>query len=378
MEKIKALALLSGGLDSTLAIKVVQEQGIEVEALNYVTAFCQCTSNASCKLEALKASETLGVKIRVINSSREFLEVVKAPKHGYGSNMNPCIDCRIQMFKSAAEYMKKSGAKFLITGEVLGQRPMSQRREAMRLIDKETGLAGLILRPLSARFLEPTIPEKEGWIDREKLPAIKGRSRKQQFQLADLLEIKDYPCPAGGCLLTDPEFAHRLRDLMAHAELTLNDVHLLKVGRHFRLDPHAKAIVGRNERDNEKIFTLCHDDDLLFEVTDVPGPTTLLRTGREGEGGEGGTRGHGDAGTRGEESDSVRSVRSVRSDGSAGTHAEENVRLAAALTALYAKAQGAVKVQIRRGKTKDMRVVEAEPLDSGAAKRMIIVKNNEQ
>ena len=334
MQKIRAIALLSGGLDSMLAIKVIQEQGIEVEALNYVTAFCRCTSNDSCKLEALKASEQLGVKIRVVNNSREFLEVVKAPKHGYGSNMNPCIDCRIQMFKDAAEYMRKSGAKFLITGEVLGQRPMSQRREAMRLIDRETGLAGLILRPLSARFLEPTIPEKEGWVDREKLPAIKGRSRKQQFQLADLLQIKDYPCPAGGCLLTDPEFAHRLRELMDHSELTLNEVHLLKVGRHFRIDPKTKAIVGRNEKDNEKLFTLSHDDDLLLDVPDVPGPLTLLR----------------------------------------GNGSDENVSTAAALTVLYAHGTEPMPVQVKRGKTGDARIIQAAPASAELARRLIINK----
>jgi len=334
MEKIKAIALLSGGLDSRLAIKVMQEQGIEVEALNYVTAFCRCTSNDSCKLEALKASEQLGVKIRVINNSREFLEVVKAPRHGYGSNMNPCIDCRIQMFKDAAHYMRKSGAKFMITGEVLGQRPMSQRREAMSLIDREAGLKGLILRPLSARFLEPTIPEKEGWVDREKLPAIKGRSRKEQFQLADLLQIKDYPCPAGGCLLTDPEFSHRLRELMDHSELTLNDVHLLKVGRHFRIDPGTKAIVGRNEKDNEKLFTRSREDDLLLEIPDVPGPRTLLR----------------------------------------GAGTDENVSAAASLTVLYAHRAEPSPVQVKRGKAGEARIVEAAPASTETARRLIINK----
>jgi len=338
VEKIRAVALLSGGLDSTLAIRVIQEQGIEVEALNFVSAFCRCTSNDSCKLEALKASEVLGVKVRVINNTREFLDVVKAPKHGYGSNMNPCIDCRIQMLRSAAAYMRQSGARFLITGEVLGQRPMSQRRHAMKVIDREAELEGLILRPLSAKFLEPTLPEKEGWVDREKLPAIRGRSRKQQMQLADIFQIKDYPCPAGGCLLTDPEFSHRLRDLMQYADLSVSDVHLLKVGRHFRIDAATKIVVGRNEKDNGKIFSLCHDDDLLFDTNDAPGPTVLLR----------------------------------------GELSDANVKLAASLTALYAKATAPMQLRMRRGKNGEQATIEAAPADAKLAKRMLIMKNHKE
>jgi len=273
---IKAIALLSGGLDSTLAVKLVLEQGIAVEAVNFITVFCTCTSHSSCRLEAKKVSEEFGIPLKVFNVSREYLEIVKNPRHGYGKNMNPCLDCRIYMFRQAGEYMKEVGASFLVTGEVLGERPMSQRRDAMRLIEKEAGLEGLILRPLSAKLFEPTIPEKEGWIDREKLLDIKGRSRKPQIGLAAQFRIKDYPCPAGGCLLTDSTFA-RLRDLFRHSEATLNDVHLLKLGRHFRLSPQAKLIVGRDEGENAKLLTLAQAGDLCFRAADFPGPIAVAR-----------------------------------------------------------------------------------------------------
>lgn len=273
----KALALLSGGLDSTLAIRVIQQQGIEVIALNFVTVFCRCTSHGSCKLEAVKVSEKFGIPIKVINTTERFLELVKKPKFGYGKNMNPCIDCRINIFRIAGEYMREIGADFIITGEVLGQRPMSQRKEAMRIIDKEANLTGLVLRPLCAKHMEPTIPEKLGIVDREQLLQIRGRSRKDQIQLADVFQIKDYPCSAGGCLLTDPEFAHRMRDLVNTCDANVNDVNLLKVGRHFRLNSQTKAIVGRNEEDNKKIESFSKEGDFLLSLVDMPGPLTLLR-----------------------------------------------------------------------------------------------------
>ncbi len=273
----KALALLSGGLDSTLAIRVIQEQGIEVIALNFVTVFCLCTSKGSCKLEAVKVSEKLGIPIKVINTTKSFLEIVKKPKHGYGKNMNPCIDCRINIFRAAGEYMKEIGASFLITGEVLGQRPMSQRKDAMKTIDKEAGLTGLVLRPLCAKHLEPTMPEKSGLVDREKLLQIKGRSRKDQIQLADIFQITDYPCASGGCLLTDPEFANRMKDTLDHENLEVNDVNLLKVGRHFRIDDKTKVIVSRREEENLTIQNLAKESDYLLQLKDFPGPLALVR-----------------------------------------------------------------------------------------------------
>ncbi len=281
---MKAIALLSGGLDSTLAAKVVMEQGVDLEALNFITLFCTCTNRGATCLASQKAVETLGIPLRVFNVSEEYLGVVKHPKHGYGRNMNPCIDCRIFMLKKAKAYMQDSGAAFIVTGEVLGQRPMSQRKEAMRLIEREAELNGLILRPLSARVLPMTIPEKEGWVDREKLLKLQGRSRKPQIKLAEHYGIRDYPCPAGGCLLTDPGFAKRMRDLLLHSQFfSLNDVHLLKMGRHFRLSDGVKLVVGRNEEENQKIGTFAHDRDILLKVSGFPGPLSLLR-GEPGEG----------------------------------------------------------------------------------------------
>jgi tRNA-uridine 2-sulfurtransferase len=273
----KALALLSGGLDSTLAIHVIKKQGIDVIALNFVTVFCLCTSKGNCKLEAVKVSEKLGIPIKVINTTKSFLEIVKKPKHGYGKNMNPCIDCRINIFRAAGEYMREIGASFIITGEVLGQRPMSQRKEAMKTIDREAGLTGLVLRPLCAKHLEPTIPEKTGLVNRDELLQIKGRSRKDQIQLADIFQIEDYPCSSGGCLLTDPEFANRMRDSLKHEDVDINDVKLLKVGRHFRIDSKTKVIVSRKEDENLTIQNLARDGDYLLHVKDVPGPLSLVR-----------------------------------------------------------------------------------------------------
>ncbi|OGC07101.1 hypothetical protein A3H38_03540 [candidate division WOR-1 bacterium RIFCSPLOWO2_02_FULL_46_20] len=276
-KNIKAVALLSGGLDSRLAVRIVKEQGIEIIILSFVSAFCTCTVKGSCRLEAQKAAEEMGLEAKVINSTLDFLEIIKKPKHGYGSGMNPCIDCRILMFKKAREYMDQVGAFFLVTGEVLGQRPMSQHLNSMRLIEKEAGLEGLILRPLSAKLLKESIPEQKGWVDRAKLMAIKGRSRKPQFALAELLEIKDFPCPAGGCLLTGKEFAGKVKDLVVHDGLIMSNVLLLKTGRHFRLDKRTKVIVSRDEQENEKLLSLAKEGDLLFELNEKAGPLVLLR-----------------------------------------------------------------------------------------------------
>ena len=278
VKMIKAIALLSGGLDSTLSTKLILEQGVEVEAVNFLTVFCNCTPRGKTCLVSKSAATKLGIKLKVFEVSREYLEIVKNPKHGYGRNMNPCLDCRIFMFKRAGQYMREIGASFLITGEVLGERPMSQRREAMRIIEKESGLEGLILRPLTAKLLDPTIPEKRGLISREKLLAIKGRSRKPQIELAEQLDINDYPCPAGGCLLTDPGFAGRIRDLKDHRpDFTVNDVQFLKIGRHFRLGPDTKLVVGRNEEENSRLANLAKNGDLRFYPTEIKGPTGIGR-----------------------------------------------------------------------------------------------------
>ncbi len=275
---VKAIALLSGGLDSILATRLILEQGIEVEAVNFLTVFCNCTHRGKSCLASKSAADNLGIKLKVFEVSKEYFNIVKKPRYGYGSNMNPCLDCRIFMFKKAGEYMKETEASFLITGEVLGQRPMSQRRDAMRIIERDSGLDGLILRPLSAKMFKPTIPEKTGLVDRERLLDIKGRSRKPQMQLARELGVNDYPCPAGGCLLTDPGFTKRMRDLIEHKpDFIIDDVRLLKVGRHFRFSPGAKLVVGRDKEENKKLLDLAQEEDISFCPTKVKGPIGLGR-----------------------------------------------------------------------------------------------------
>lgn len=274
---MKVIALLSGGLDSTLAIRLVKDQKIEITALHFTTVFCRCDGKNGCGRSAARVADELNIPIKTINHTAEFLEIIKHPKHGYGKHLNPCIDCRILCLKTAHNYMKEIGARFVITGEVLGQRPMSQHRRALETIEKESGLEGLIVRPLSAQVLPPTIPEKSGWLDRTKLLAFSGRSRRPQMHLAKLFEIKDYPCPAGGCLLTDPSFAERVRDLMKHSTLTTSEAVLLKLGRHFRLDDRTKLVVGRDETDNNSIRALAGPEDVLIDFTAQPGPIGLLR-----------------------------------------------------------------------------------------------------
>jgi len=276
--KRKALALLSGGLDSTLAVKVILEQGIEVEALNFTSPFCSCTGrNAGCKSEAVRVAEEFNIPIKVMNKGMEYLEIVRNPRHGYGKGMNPCIDCRIFLMRKAKEYMAESGADFVITGEVLGQRPMSQRRHTLDIIERESGLAGLLLRPLSAKHFEPTIPELEGWVDRKSLLAIQGRSRKEQMQLAAELDVKNYPCPAGGCLLTELSFVSKVRDVFDHSDqLNLRDFRLLRLGRHFRVTPRTKLIVGRDEAENNLLEKHVQAGEATVLWLEGGGPLGLL------------------------------------------------------------------------------------------------------
>jgi len=275
---MKAIALLSGGLDSILATRLILDQGIEVEAVNFLTVFCNCTARGETCLASKSAAVSLGISLKVFEVTGDYLGIVKAPKHGYGRNLNPCLDCRIFMFKKAGEYMKETNASFIVTGEVLGERPMSQRMDAMRIIENESGLKGLIVRPLCAKLMEPTIPEKEGVVNREKLLDIKGRSRKPQIRLARNLGINDYPCPAGGCLLTDKGFANRMRDLMKHnPDFTVHDTKLLKIGRHFRLGPGAKLIVGRDEEENNKLSKLADVNDISFWPISLKGPLGIGR-----------------------------------------------------------------------------------------------------
>jgi tRNA U34 2-thiouridine synthase MnmA/TrmU len=274
MSKTKALALLSGGLDSILATELILKQGIDVIAINFASPFCLCKKGGC---GATEAATKLGVPLKVMNVGDEYLKMVRKPKHGYGRHMNPCIDCRIFIVKKAKKYAKEIGAFFIFTGEVLDERPMSQHSRAMKIIEEETGLKGKILRPLSARLLPETVIEKKGLVDREKLLDIRGRSRKPQIKLAEEFSIKDYPCPAGGCLLTYKEYANKLRDLFKHKKrCSMADVSLLKVGRHFRFSK-SKIIVGRNEAENQILTAKKALNDYYFEVPDIGGPITVLQ-----------------------------------------------------------------------------------------------------
>lgn len=282
MTKKKAIALLSGGLDSTLALKIVLDMGFEVIALNMKTPFCTCDGKSGVCYSS-KFAQEFGIKLVRIFGGEDYLKIVKNPEHGYGRNLNPCIDCRIYLFKKAKELMEKEGAVFIFTGEVLGERPMSQRLDAMKLIEKESGLKGKVLRPLSAKLLEPTLSEKEGIIDRSALLNLQGRSRKRQIQLAGDYRIKDYPCPAGGCLLTEENFARRLKDSFDHNEDTLRHVSLLKIGRHFRLPVQdgfnskgAKLIVGRDQEENNLLLSLAQPEETKFTVKDFKGALGVL------------------------------------------------------------------------------------------------------
>jgi len=276
--KKKVVALLSGGLDSTLAVKTMQKQGFEVSAVAIKTPFCDFDCGRGCGFEIRERADDLGVDLKTVYLGDEYIEMLKHPKNGFGSGMNPCIDCRAMMFEAGKKHMEEIGAEFIISGEVLGQRPMSQFAPALKKIEKLSGLEGKIVRPLSAALLPPTDPEKNGLIKRKDLGMIRGRSRKEQLRMAKEFGIEDPPNAGGGCLLTDPAFSLRAKDLFKHIETpTMNDIDLLKIGRHFRLDKNAKLVVGRNKDENEMIKVLALQNDILLEAKEHVGPTTLLR-----------------------------------------------------------------------------------------------------
>jgi tRNA-uridine 2-sulfurtransferase len=283
----RAVLLLSGGLDSTLAARMMLDQEIALFAVHFTSPFCTCDrqpakelrspTGGGCRSQARIVADRLGIPIRTISKGHEYVTIVRSPKHGRGSGMNPCVDCRIFTYRKSREYMEELGASFLVTGEVIGQRPMSQRRDALRLIEKHSGCADIVLRPLSARHLPPTLPEREGWIDRERLLAIAGRSRKEQIRLAGEWDIGDYPCPAGGCLLTDRTFSVKVRDLLEHCESPdTADLNLLKVGRHFRLPDGRKVIVARDERENRKLEALAAGRLRVYVALGFAGPSVAV------------------------------------------------------------------------------------------------------
>jgi tRNA U34 2-thiouridine synthase MnmA/TrmU len=269
--KVKGLVLLSGGLDSILAAKLLSEQKIKITGLVFVSCFFNSAS-------AKKAAKKLGIKLRVVDFSKKHFEMVKNPKYGYGKNMNPCIDCHTLMLKCAKEIMTKEGFDFIATGEVLGERPMSQNKQSLKLIEKNSGLIGYLLRPLSAKLLEPTNVEISGLVDREKLLAISGRSRKQQLTLAKKWKIDWFPTPSGGCLLTESQYSDKLKELIKHCPSPeLDDIELLKTGRHF-WNGNVKIIVGRDYKDNLVLKKAKRDSDTILEIKEVTSPTTLVRS----------------------------------------------------------------------------------------------------
>ena len=297
---MKAICVFSGGLDSMLSAQIIRSQGIEVIGVFFKTPFFTPE-------KAIKFSQLINLPLKIVDITEDHLKVVKSPKYGYGENMNPCIDCHALMFKYARELMEQEGASFVISGEVLGQRPMSQNRKALYIIAEESGLGRLLLRPLSAKRLPITIPEEKGWVKRELLLGIHGRSRKPQIELAKKYGIVDFPSPAGGCLLTEKNFSKRLKDLIELKEdFDVRDIELLKLGRHFRVDKHTKIIVGRNKRENQKLKELRNSEELLLEPKQASGPVVLL----------------------------------------SGNKTEENIRLALDITATYSDARSGQQLEI--------------------------------
>jgi tRNA U34 2-thiouridine synthase MnmA/TrmU len=331
----RCLLLLSGGLDSTLAARLLVEMGIGVEAVHFTSPFCRCTpASWGCSAAHLAAGQA-GIKVHSVASGQDYLDVMKKPRFGRGSQMNACIDCRIFMFSRARDLMAELGMDFIATGEVLGQRPMSQRRDAMRLIERESGLTGLIVRPLCAQLMPPSVPEQKGWVSRERLLALHGRSRKGQMALAAERGMNDYPCPAGGCLLNDPQFAPRFKDLLdRQPDFNLADARLLRWGRHFRLPGGVKAIVGRDEKENQVLENARAPGAVLMVPVDVPGPSVLLP----------------------------------------GGGSEADFALAAGLLAAYTKAAGPVSVRItgRAADPPEGVVISAAPLSRNEAAQWLV------
>jgi tRNA-specific 2-thiouridylase len=304
----RAIALYSGGLDSALAILLIQKQNIKVTALTFVTDFGGDASDSSRRgFDHYLAAEKFGFEVKLIHLGQKFTDIVKSPRHGYGKNMNPCIDCRILMLHEARLFMETISADFVITGEVIGQRPKSQHRPTLRLVEKESGLEGLLVRPLSARLLPETIPERNGLIGRNLLEGISGRSRKRQLELAGEFGLEDFSNPAGGCLLTDANYSKRLKDLLAHVpDPDRADITLLRYGRHFRLDNETKLIVGRDETDNDHLRKQVRPEYLVLEALGVGSPVALC----------------------------------------IGSHSPENIGVAAAITARYSDARNEFEVVI--------------------------------
>jgi tRNA-uridine 2-sulfurtransferase len=287
MNQITALALFSGGLDSILAAKLVASLGVRVLAVKFVTPFFDYELLEDPEKYRQKVMEKYGIEVILYDLSSNYLDLLHNPSHGFGKNFNPCIDCKILMCTRAKELMAEYGASFLISGEVLGQRPMSQRRDTLRVIERDSDNDGLLLRPLSAKLMTPTIAETEGWVDREKLLNFSGRGRSRQIKLAKEYGVKDFPAPAGGCILADPILSTRIEKIyrgefvINAKEISITDIRLLLIGRQFVLPDDLWVILGRNEKENMKIEALAGGEDILLHMPSRPGPTALIRRGAE-------------------------------------------------------------------------------------------------
>ncbi|MBF0216573.1 MAG: tRNA 4-thiouridine(8) synthase ThiI [Candidatus Omnitrophica bacterium] len=269
---MKTIVMLSGGLDSSIVLALAAKNGLGPIAVHYNLPFGLYGDKENFRSSAKGITERLGVPLKEVFLGEDFIEMIKAPAHGRGKNFNPCIDCRIFNFRNAKKIMSDEGASFIMTGEVLGQRPMSQHKQALRMIEEGAGLEGLILRPLSARRLPVTIPEKEGWVGKELLLDIHGRGRKRQMELAEKLGVRDYPMPAGGCLMTDKGFSRRIKDLAGFKpDFSVEDASFLSIGRHFRISPVFKMVAGRNKGENEKLLEMARPGDIIFNIENVPG-----------------------------------------------------------------------------------------------------------
>ncbi len=287
MRRIRALSLFSGGLDSICATRVVMQQDIEVIAVKFVSPFFGYEILKDAEAYRLEIYEKYGIDVTVVDISEDYLQMLRSPAHGFGKYFNPCIDCKIFMLERARAMLAEYGASFLITGEVLGQRPMSQRRDTLNVIERDSETRSLLLRPLSAKLMNETVAEIRGWVDREQLLDFSGRGRSRQIELARSFGIADFPAPAGGCILADPILSKRIarvyRDefVVTQSNMTVVDILLMLIGRQFLLPNRGWLVMGRDEKENERLESLQEPGDIKLFIEERPGPVALLRRAAE-------------------------------------------------------------------------------------------------